>query len=193
MVHPCCTVVSLQTASKIVAIIDAVGGMFGAVTTGMVAIALIFFRQEIQTELDANNAGDTYEPNLELQRFMEQPEAIQYSMIGTALVICILEIIVAALLFKGARARNSLKCTIWFRVHLVLFFLGTMFTVVAIITATEKISISIAGGVGMIYQMYTLWIVKAFVNELDYGRHGRSRSFGLEDEQGEPLQVIRKS
>jgi hypothetical protein len=46
--------------------------MFGALTTGIVGIAMIFFREEIQTELE--NA-DSLDGNFELKKFLEQPGA----------------------------------------------------------------------------------------------------------------------
>jgi hypothetical protein len=61
---------------------------------------------------------------------------------------------------------------------------------VASITSTEKVIISGTAVTGLLYQAYTLWIVKAFVLELSQGRRRRKLE---DDEQGEPLQDIQKS
>jgi hypothetical protein len=60
---------------------------------------------------------------------------------------------------------------------------------VASITSTEKIIISGTAVTGLLYQAYTLWVVKAFVLELSQGRRRKLE----DDEQGEPLQDIQKS
>jgi len=62
---------------------------------------------------------------------------------------------------------------------------------VAVITSAEKTLISIAGGVGLVYQIYTIWIVKAFVQEVKNRR--RTLRFDQDDEQGEPLQDIKRT
>jgi len=44
--------------------------MFGAVTASMIALTLVFFRREIELELENDASLDS---NIELKRFMEQP------------------------------------------------------------------------------------------------------------------------
>jgi len=184
MVNPCCGLVPLQIAAKIVSIIDAIGAMFGAFTSVVVLLGLIFFREDLEDELYRENANGT---NYELKQFMDQPVGVQYGMLGFSILVCIFEIAVAVVLFQGARLRNTTRCLLWFRIHCVLLVFGIIFSAITVIIAEERILLSIACLIGLFYQGYSLWIVRAFIHQLN------SIKFDDDDEQGEPLQEIRKS
>jgi len=141
----------------------------------------------------------------------------QYSIIAFTILVCVLEIVIAVTLFQGARMvsfiqpihcnsntkayqvitlhsccsgfqRNATKCTLWFRIHCVLLFLGILFSVITILIAEERIILGVACLIGLLYQAYSLWIVRAFIHELN------SVKFSSDDDedQGQPLQEIRK-
>jgi len=163
------------------------GATFGGLTGGLLLVSILFFKQELMDELDKDAQLGK---NHELRSFLAKPEAVQYSFIGFTILICVLEMAVAYILFNGARRRDPAKCTLWFRVHCVLFILGIIFTVLAVLSAHEKLTLIVCGAAGLVYQAYSLWVVWAYIKQLRKGIRARQKVVDpvVDEEQAEPLQ-----
>jgi len=111
-------------------------------------------------------------------------------------IICLLSLYLAAILLIGARRRKILKCSLWWRMKSLLLVISLLFMIVASVTSPGRLWILIFGTLGLLYQLYCLWIVRNFIFEIRMGKYHRRASSIYstceEDipEEGEELQKL---
>jgi len=192
MIQPCC-LISHRNGCRLIAIIDMIGSAFGMMTGILILVAILFFKDELMSELLKD---ERLHRDYELKEFLGQPAGLQYTLVGFTIFICVVELVIAQILLKGARTQNPMKCFLWFKIHCGLFVIGILFTILAIITSNEKVLITIIGLLGLAYQAYSLWVVRSYVTELNSGRSSAlrcSKDKDLDKEQEQPLQDMQKS
>ena len=85
------------------------------------------------------------------------------------------------LLITSLWQRDASRCTLWFRVHCVLFVLGIIFTVLAILSSQEKLVLIVLGVGGLLYQAYSLWVVWAYVKQLTSRRASLQKGASVDE------------
>jgi len=91
-----------------------------------------------------------------------------YSVLGFVTLTCIVEFILSMILLRGAKMRDSAYCTIWWRTKLGIFLASTAVILFAFVISEDRLDFAVGGIFGIMYQVYGLWVVKAFIAELEF-------------------------
>jgi len=166
--HPCCGK-DLRWATKIAAIIDIVWtSVFIAVAIVIIittAMEGLIVQQESQTTLNSSKpigAGGESDDVMKL--------ALGGIIVGTIiLVVKILQLILAFLLYQGARERDHYKCKIWIYITSVFVIITVMNFVFDVVSVEGSKAGSIISVIGILLHVYFLWIVWSYKQVLEAG------------------------
>jgi len=142
MVSPCCC--SLQAGTKAVAILQIIG-------------SIVWIILSVLTMLGAK------------QHFDQQGKSMPAAVIAIGVIIIlmfVLGLILGIVLLMGANARDLRKCRIWFNVTLVI----TIISIISIVfSAFSAGGANIQGVIQVLFSIYFLWVVYAFMEEIKSG------------------------
>jgi hypothetical protein len=157
---PCCGA-PLQKGVKIIAIVDMV---WAAISAGMIFLILLL------VILDGSDVSEAAEADR-----MQLPAFADFMQLGTGMVIVILLAFMAVsisyyflgqYLLHGAMERNHEKVTLWFTITVGLLALRVVYWLIGLFSASNLFVSGFFGLLALFYQLYALWVVKAFRDEL---------------------------
>lgn len=74
--------------------------------------------------------------------------------------------------------RDIAYCKVWWRTKLIIFIPYTVVITYAFVVSEDRLDFAVGGICGVVYQIYGLWVVKAFISELEFP--GNCESKGIE-------------
>jgi len=166
--HPCCGK-DLRSATKIAAIVDIVWtSIFIAVAIVIIvttAMSFLIVQQQSQANYNVSKTGGATGDGDDVTKL-----ALGGIIVGTIiLVVKILQLILAFLLYQGARERNHYKCKIWIYITSVFVIITVMNFVFDVVSVEGSAMGSFISVIGILLHVYFLWIVWTYKQELEAG------------------------
>ncbi|ODM89105.1 hypothetical protein Ocin01_17576 [Orchesella cincta] len=172
MIHPCCGF-PLRNGAIVLSIIDIVGSVFGSISSIITLICVIVQKVGDSPLVEDGSAG-TGTPsspshrNQGITKLLDESSSAVYSVLGFVTLTCIVELILSMILLRGAKTRDVSYCKVWWRTKLGIFLASTAVIVFAFVVSDDRLDFAVGGIFGIMYQCYGLWVVKAFILELEF-------------------------
>ncbi|ODM91160.1 hypothetical protein Ocin01_15516 [Orchesella cincta] len=173
MAHPCCGL-SLRHGTIIVAIFDIASAVMGVFVSVLSLIFLTCFREIVIDFLQNENFGDF--DGKEVVTILNQMGGLILLVVAACLLAALLQLALATYLYKGARERDASGCQLWWKIKVILFILAVVFMSGVILLSQTPAQHAIASVLVFVYQVYALWVVQAFIDEIRFGRKLQDQS-----------------
>ncbi|CAL8110114.1 unnamed protein product [Orchesella dallaii] len=169
MIHPCCGF-PLRNGAIVLSLIDIVGSVFGSISSIITLICVIAQKVGDSPLVEDGNAGtmSASHKTQGITKLLDESSSAVYSVLGFVTLTCIVELILSMILLRGAKTRDVSYCKIWWRTKLGIFLASTAVIVFAFVVSDDRLDFAVGGIFGIIYQVYGLWVVKAFITELEF-------------------------
>jgi len=170
MIHPCCGF-PLRNGAIVLSIIDIVGSVFGSISSIITLVCVIAQKVGESPLVEDGSAGTistTSHRNQGITKLLDESSSAVYSVLGFVTLTCIVELILSMILLRGAKMRDVSYCKVWWRTKLGIFLASTAVIVFAFVISEDRLDFAVGGIFGIIYQVYGLWVVKAFITELEF-------------------------
>lgn len=92
-----------------------------------------------------------------------------------ALFVVFLSVYIQVMSFFPYLQRDVAYCKIWWRTKLIIFIPYTVVITYAFVVSEDRLDFAVGGICGVLYQIYGLWVVKAFISELEFPRDCESK------------------
>jgi len=159
MVDPCCGS-SLRMGTKLIAYIDMGCSVIQAMLSGLFVILVIGNYEEVQKTFDEDKEDF---PELASLFDLAYGSLIVIFSLATAYFIAMF--FLGRYLFYSADEKDYKKLQRWYNITLVLVVLRTLLYLSGLIFSK---ALGAFGIFGIIYQIYCLWIVRAFLRKISY-------------------------
>jgi len=169
MIHPCCGF-PLRNGAIVLAIIDIIGSIFGTISS-LITVVCVTLQKPGDSPMAEDGSFGTLiatHRNQGITKLLEESSSAVYSVLGFVTLTCMVELFLAVILLKGAKRWDSAYCNVWWRTKLVIFVASTAVVIFAFIISDDRLEFAVGGIFGILYQTYALWVVKAFIIELEF-------------------------
>ncbi|XP_035701737.1 uncharacterized protein LOC118433671 [Folsomia candida] len=153
VMNPCCCGCSLQTGSEIIAVLQIIGSVIILITSILGLLAVTKYYDEVEKEVKKDHEDIS--------------KTVLIVVMSLLLGASCVNLILAIVLWQGARDRNRTKCWIWLTVSIiVLILIFARFIIDCVKVRTGHVVDLVQGGVGILVDAYCIFIVYCFIQEV---------------------------